>query len=320
MVRIHNFLAMRRLVLTIKRTKANQISRHSTQPIFFSRILFVFTVLNFISCTSEEIKNSAPIFRILESETTGLEFSNDLTYDKNFNLLEYIYFYNGSGVGSGDFNNDEKIDLFFGANQKQDRLYLNEGAMHFKDVTTQAGIPDDGGWTTGVSVADVNADGLLDIYVCRVGYSAPVSSKNQLLICKGIDKNGIPHYKNEALEYGLDFAGLCTQSAFFDYDFDGDLDMFLLNHSSNGFTSLRTRTDYLKITNPVVGARLFRNEGNHFTDATKETGINNTILGYGLGIAIADVNMDGYPDVYIGNDFYENDYLYVNQKNGTFKE
>ncbi len=149
---------------------------------------------------------------------------------------------------------------------------------------------------------------------------APVHSKNQLLICTGIDKNGIPQYKDEARQYGLEFVGLSTQAAFFDYDLDGDLDMFLLNHSANGFTSLRPRSDYLKITNPVVGARLFRNEDNHFTDATKETGINNSIIGYGLGITVADINMDGYPDVYVGNDFYENDYLYINQKNGTFKE
>lgn len=283
-------------------------------------IIFIFTAVNFISCTSRDIKNSTSIFNVLESETTGLIFSNDLTYDNNFNLLQYIYFYNGSGVGSGDFNNDGKIDLYFGSNQKQNRLYLNEGGMHFKDVTSDAGIPDDKGWTTGISVADVNADGLLDIYVCRVGYVAPVRSKNQLLICTGIDKDGIPHYKDEARQYGLEFTGLSTQAAFFDYDLDGDLDMFLLNHSANGFNSLRPRSDYLKITNPLAGARLFRNEGNHFTDVTKEAGINNSIIGYGLGISVADINMDGYPDVYIGNDFYENDYLYINQKNGSFKE
>ncbi|MGF2411478.1 VCBS repeat-containing protein [Ferruginibacter sp.] len=257
---------------------------------------------------------------MLESETTGLNFSNDLTFSKDLNLLRYIYFYNGSGVGGGDFNNDGKIDLYFGANQKQNRLYLNEGGMHFKDITIEAGIPDDKGWTTGVSVADVNADGLLDIYVCRVGNFEVLHSKNLLLICTGIDKNGIPHFKDEAMQYGLEFVGLSTQSAFFDYDLDGDLDMFLLNHSVQGYTALRTRNDYLKINNPLVGARLFKNESNHFTDATKESGINNSILGYGLGITVADINMDGYPDVYVGNDFYENDYLYINQKNGSFKE
>jgi enediyne biosynthesis protein E4 len=311
-------------VLNGKRSNAGPICKHSMHRTrnrhAAGLIILLFTIINFISCTSGKNKDSASLFKVLESETTGIDFSNDLTYNADFNLLQYIYFYNGSGVGSGDFNNDGKIDLYFGSNQKQNRLYLNEGGMHFKDVTGEAGIPDDKGWTTGISVVDVNADGLLDMYVCRVGYGAPVRSKNQLLICTGIDKNGIPHYKDEAGQYGLDFMGLSTQAAFFDYDLDGDLDMFLLNHSANGFNSLSSRSEYLKITNPVVGARLFRNDGNHFTDATKETGINNSIIGYGLGITVADINMDGYPDVYVGNDFYENDYLYINQKNGSFKE
>lgn len=310
-------------VLNEKRSNA-AVYKHSMHPIRNRNaagfILLLFLGINFISCTSKKGKDSASLFKVLESETTGLDFSNDLTYDANFNLLQYIYFYNGSGVGSGDFNNDGKIDLYFGSNQKQNRLYLNQGDMHFKDVTTVAGIPDDKGWTTGISVADVNADGLLDIYVCRAGYGPPVRSKNQLLICTGIDKNGIPHYKDEGSQYGLDFLGLSTQAAFFDYDLDADLDMFLLNHSANGFNTLSSRSEYLKIANAVVGARMFKNEDNHFTDATKESGINNSIIGYGLGITVADINMDGYPDVYVGNDFYENDYLYINQKNGSFKE
>ncbi|WP_324228315.1 VCBS repeat-containing protein [Lacibacter sp.] len=311
--------------LTAERPTPAAIVNFSMRRMFSRRsaagiVVLFFTVVNLFSCTSADKTDSTSTFQVLESKTTGLDFSNDLTYDNDFNLLRYIYFYNGSGVASGDFNNDGKIDLYFGANQKQSRLYLNEGEMHFRNVTKEAGISDDKGWTTGVSVADVNADGLLDIYVCRVGYYESLRSKNQLLICTGIDKNGVPHYKDEALQYGLEFSGLSTQAAFFDYDLDGDLDMFLLNHSANGYTSLRTRKDYLKIENPLVGARLFRNEGTRFSDATKESGINNSILGYGLGIAVADINMDGYPDVYIGNDFYENDYLYINQKNGTFKE
>lgn len=288
-----------------------------------SLIHFVFLLLTavaFSACSSGNKKSASSIFKVLETNDTGIDFGNDLTYDKDFNLLRYIYFYNGSGIGSGDFNNDGKIDLYFGSNQKQNQLYLNEGEMHFTNRTKEAEIPDDKGWTTGVSVADVNADGLLDIYVCRVGYYETLRSKNQLLICTGIDKNGVPHYKDEAKKYCLEFSGLSTQAAFFDYDLDGDLDMFLLNHSANGYTSLRTRSDFIKTSNPVVGARIYRNDDSSFTDVTKETGINNSILGYGLGIAMADINLDGYPDVYVGNDFYENDYLYINQKNGTFLE
>jgi enediyne biosynthesis protein E4 len=316
---------MHREVLITKKLKTVTIFKPSGHQIFHKPaaagyIVLLLTILNFISCTSGKTKHSASLFKVLDNKATGLDFSNDLTYDEDFNLLKYIYFYNGSGVGCGDFNNDGKIDLYFGSNQKQNQLYLNEGGMHFKNVTAEAGIPDDKGWTTGISVADVNADGLLDIYVCRVGYYEALRSKNQLLICTGIDKNGVPQYKDEARQYGIDFMGLSTQAAFFDYDLDGDLDMFLLNHSAKGFTSLRPRSDYLKINNPIVGARLFRNENNHFIDVTKETGINNSIIGYGLGITVADINMDGYPDVYVGNDFYENDYLYINQKNGSFKE
>jgi enediyne biosynthesis protein E4 len=312
-------------ILPVKRSKTYIVFRASIHRIYNKyaaavSAIFFLIIVNFISCTNAKQNDSTPLFKVLESKSTGLKFSNDLTFSKDLNLLRYIYFFNGSGVGCGDFNNDGKTDLYFGANQKQNRLYLNEGGMHFKDITNEAGMPDDKGWTTGVSVADVNADGLLDIYVCRVGNYEVLKSKNLLLICTGIDKNGIPHYKDEALKYGLEFTGLSTQSVFFDYDLDGDLDMFLLNHSVQGYTTLRPRNDYLKINNPLVSARLYRNDNDHFTDATKETGINNSILGYGLGITVADINMDGYPDVYVGNDFYENDYLYINQKNGTFKE
>ena len=270
------------------------------------------------------------LFKVLTHERTGLDFSNDLTYNQQFNLFKYIYFYNGSGLGAGDFNNDGLIDLFFGSNQKQNKLYLNSGSLNFKDVTKEATIPNDGGWTTGISVVDINNDGLLDIYICRVGNYETLHSKNQLLINQGPDKNGIPVFIDKAHEYGLDFSGFSTQAVFFDYDMDGDLDMFLLNHSVHENGNYQPRSNFLGTYSSLSGDRLYRNNSNSsttlqqtqntFTEITRQSGINSSAIGYGLGIAIADVNLDGYPDIYIGNDFHENDYLYINQKNGTFKE
>ena len=159
--------------------------------------------------------------------------------------------------------------------------------LHFKDVTAEAKIPQDGGWSTGVSVVDINNDGLLDIYVCRVGNHETLHSHNQLLICQGIDKNGVPSYKDEAKEYGLDFSGFSTQAVFFDYDRDGDLDMYLLNHSIHQNGTFGPRKDRLAATNPLSGDRLFRNDGNNkFTDVTKEAGIHSSVIGYGLGISV----------------------------------
>jgi hypothetical protein len=230
-----------------------------------------------------------------------------------------MYYYNGGGVGAGDFNNDGKIDLFFASNQSSNRIFLNKGNLQFEDVTEEAKIPNDGGWSTGVSVVDINNDGLLDIYICRVGNLETLHSHNQLLICQGIDKNGVPFYKDEAVEYGLDFSGFSTQAVFFDYDMDGDLDMYLLNHSIHQNGTYGIREQKLHSLNPLSGDRLFRNEGgNKFIDVTKQSGIHSSVIGFGLGIAAADINLDGYPDLYIGNDFHENDYLYINHRDGTF--
>ncbi len=295
----------------------------------FHIFFLVFSCLVLLVACKPKPKET-PMFVTLDNKKTGLDFNNNLSYNKDFNLFKYMYFYNGGGVGAGDFNNDGKIDLFFASNQHQNKIYLNEGALHFKDVTKEAGIPDDGGWSTGISVVDINNDGLLDIYICRVGKYEILNSKNQLLICTGINKNGVPSYKDEAAEYGLDFSGFSTQAVFFDYDNDGDLDMFLLNHSVHQNGTFKPRADFLGTYNDLSGDRIYRNDFSpsagggrgeaHFTDVTKQTGIQSTAIGYGLGICIADINLDGYPDIYIGNDFHENDYLYINQKNGTFKE
>ncbi|MEO6328608.1 MAG: VCBS repeat-containing protein, partial [Ginsengibacter sp.] len=278
-------------------------------------------VLAFVLASCQSKKKDAPLFQVLDSNRTGLNFSNNLSYNNKFNLFKYLYFYNGAGVGAGDFNNDGLIDIFFASNQGQDKLFLNQGKLKFKDITSLTKIPQDGGWSTGVSLVDINNDGLLDIYLCRVGNYEVLHSKNQLLINNGPDKNGIPVFTESAQEYGLDFSGFSTQAAFFDYDNDGDLDMYLLNHSVHENGNYRARSEFEGINSPLSGDRIYRNNGNNtFTNVTPETGINSSSIGYGLGIAIADINLDGYADIYIGNDFHENDYLYINQKNGTFKD
>jgi len=266
-------------------------------------------------------KQGPPLFQVLDNTKTGITFNNKLTPTQQFNVFKYMYYYNGAGVGAGDFNNDGKIDLFFAANQGNNKLYLNRGNLQFEDVTTAAKIPEDGGWSTGVSVVDINNDGLLDIYICRVGNHETLHSHNQLLICQGIDKNGVPYYKDEAAAYGLDFSGFSTQAVFVDYDMDGDLDMYLLNHLPHQNGTYGPRNEMLHTYSPLSGDRLYRNDGNnHFTDVTRVSGINSSVLGYGLGVVASDINLDGYPDLYVDNDFHENDYLYINQKNGTFKE
>jgi enediyne biosynthesis protein E4 len=292
-------------------------------------LLYVIALpLFFAGCNSTPEKPS--LFSVLHAEETGLQFTNDLKAGRDFNLFRYMYFYNGAGVGAGDFNNDGSIDLFFASNQDQNRLYLNKGNCKFEDITDKTKIPNDGAWSTGISVVDINNDGMLDIYVCRVGKYETLNGHNQLLICTGIDAGGIPTYVDSAREYGLDFSGLSTQTAFLDYDLDGDLDMFLLNHAVHQNGTFRPRKEFIGTYHELSGDRFFRNEliqaggqlqsTNRFTDVTREVGINSSAIGYGLGICVSDINLDGYPDIYIGNDFHENDYLYINQRNGTFIE
>ncbi|MCC6287731.1 MAG: VCBS repeat-containing protein [Chitinophagaceae bacterium] len=284
-------------------------------------VFFLFIIVGyfFTACKNGDEQTHSSIFISLEHDKTGLDFNNALTPSDSLNMFNYMYFYNGGGVGAGDFNNDGLIDLFFASNQGDNKLYLNTGRLTFKDITKDAHIPQDHGWSTGISVVDVNNDGLLDIYVCKVGQFKNLHSGNQLLLCKEI-KNGIPIYEDVAQQYGLRFSGFSTQAAFLDYDMDGDLDMYLLNHTVHQDGSFAPRSRFTGTYDSLGGDRLYRNDGNHFTDVTKSCGINSSAIGYGLGIAVADINLDGWPDIYIGNDFHENDYLYINQKNGTFKD
>ncbi len=284
-------------------------------------IVYILVVTTAISCRQDALPPAKPLFHVLGENATGIHFSNKLTPTEQFNVFHYMYFYNGAGIGAGDFNNDGKMDLFFASNQGSNKLYLNKGNMQFTDVTTSRAYPNDGGWSTGVSVIDINNDGLLDIYICRVGKYEILNSHNQFLICTGIDRNGVPQYEDGAKQMGLDFSGFSTQAAFIDYDMDGDLDLYLLNHSIHQNGTFGPRAQMLASTSPLSGDHLFRNDGKgSFTEVTKAAGINSSVIGYGLGICVADINMDGYPDMYIGNDFHEDDYLYINQRDGTFRD
>jgi len=264
--------------------------------------------------------NDAELFRVLDAAGTGIDFTNKLQPTAELNMLKYMYFYNGAGVGTGDLNNDGLPDIFFAANQLQNRLYINKGAFKFEDATNEAGISDDGGWSTGVSIVDINNDGMLDIYVCRVGNYASLKKGNQLLVCQSIDPGGVPHYEDQAAEYGLAFSGFSTQAAFFDMDLDGDLDMYLLNHSLRYNSTFQPREKFRNMYDSLSGDRLYRNDSGKYIDITRSAGINSSNIGYGLGIAFSDINFDGLPDIYVANDFHENDYLYINQGNGTFRD
>jgi len=248
-----------------------------------------------------------------------LSFINQPLPSQYFNAFNFMYFYNGGGVAVGDFNNDGLQDVFFTANLASNKLFINKGDFKFLDVTRESGMEGIDGWTTGTSVVDINNDGMLDIYVCQIGEYATMRGQNQLYICQGIE-NGIPQYKDNAKEYGLDFSGFSTQASFFDYDLDGDLDMFLMNYSLHQNGTFGQRKSFLGTVHDTSGDKLFKNDEGVFIDVTVESGIHSMVIGYGLGIATADVNLDGWPDIYIGNDFHENDYLYINQQDGTFED
>jgi len=267
------------------------------------------------ACTDNEDKNlSQTLFRQLDPSTTKVDFINQLDENESFNIIQYLYYYNGAGVAVGDLNNDGLPDLYFTANQLPNKLYLNKGNLQFEDITEKAGVAGKGMWKTGVTMADVNGDGWLDIYVCQVGDYKSIKGRNELFI-----NNGDLTFTESAAAYGLDFQGFSTQAAFFDYDADGDLDVYLLNHSVHasenyGDSAIRMRRD------PLSGDRLYRNDDGKFTDVSEKAGIYGSRIGYGLSVAVGDLNDDGCPDLYISNDFHDNDYLYYNNCDGTFRE
>ena len=263
-----------------------------------------------VSCSKKE----DALFKKLDTEKSGIAFRNDLDEKKNISILDYLYYYNGGGVALGDINNDGFVDIYFSSNQGKNKLYLNKGNNKYEDISIKAGVEGESDWDTGTIMADVNADGYLDIYVCAVVGINGFEGHNELFI-----NNKDNTFTESASEYGLDLDNYSSSASFFDYDNDGDLDMYLLNHAvhseaSYGNANIRNNRSY------ECGDKLFQNNNNKFTDVSAKAGIFGGINGYGLGVAVSDFNLDGFQDLYITNDFHEDDYYYLNNGNGTFTE
>jgi hypothetical protein len=290
------------------------------------KLLLVFVIaITGITCNSknEKVKNTQPLFSLLPSSQTNITFSNTLTEGLNTNVLMYEYFYNGGGVAIGDVNGDGLQDIYFSANMADNALYLNKGNMQFEDITNTSGAQGrPGPWKTGVTMADINGDNKVDIFLC---YSGKINGQKripQLFINEGNDNKGIPHFKDETVQYGLNDSMYCNQAYFFDYDKDGDLDALFINHNPARFSNLNDAAihKYITTRNKETGTRLFRNNENHFEDVTEKSGIVNSLLSYNLSAGIADINNDGWPDIYISNDYLVPDYLYINNGDGTFTD
>ncbi|HEX5171047.1 MAG TPA: VCBS repeat-containing protein [Cyclobacteriaceae bacterium] len=282
------------------------------------RYLILFQILITTACTNtpekKDLDKKQTLFHRLSPEETGIQFENTVTIHGDFDVFRYRNFYNGGGVAIGDINNDGLSDVYLTSNMGTNKLFLNKGNLRFEDITTRAGVGGTKVWSTGVSMADVNADGLLDIYVCNSGDIKGERRENELFI-----NNGDLTFTEQALKFGLADKGFSTHAAFFDYDKDGDLDCYVLNNSFRpistlGYKNLRNQRD------PDGGDKLYKNENGIYVDVSEGAGIFGSVIGFGLGVTVGDVNQDSWPDIYVSNDFYERDYLYINNKDGTFTD
>jgi len=276
--------------------------------------------------TDEPKRDAAPppvgttLFTRLPSSYTGVAFENRVTESREQNVFTYRNFYNGGGVAIGDLTGDSLPEVVLTSNQGGARIFLNLGSFRFRDVTNSAGLTSDrDSWTTGVTLADVNGDGRLDIYVSRAGSGPPESRANQLWINEGLRADSTPHFEEMAAKYGVADEGYTTQAAFVDYDRDGDLDLFIINNSPRAVSSFSDR-NVRNVRHQYGGHKLYRNENGHFVDVSARARIYGSEVGFGLGLAVGDVNRDGWPDIYVSNDFFERDYLYLNNGDGTFTE
>ena len=276
------------------------------------KILPIILAVLMVACSGNKTK-----FRAVPSSRTDIEFNNLITENDSFNVMSYEYIYNGAGIGAGDLNNDGLPDLIFAGNQVSPKVYLNKGKFRFNDITENFPGIDNGQWYSGIAIADINGDGLQDVYITATRYEDSIRSRNRLWINKGLNDAGEPVFIEKAEEFGIDHNGQSVNAGFFDYDRDGDLDLYVLNNT----LTRRMNTNYRpKITDGTAANndRLFRNNGDGtFSDVTADAGIR--FEGFGLGLAFGDVNKDGYPDIYVSNDYISNDLLYINQKDGTFR-